>query len=131
MAECSEKKPVRKHLGEKGEIAPDERFLLFPTVFSEDLYRRHVKIMFCLGKGFKVIEIVIANINAFLGIFFLGNRQPSHIASDKEMCRSDYQFSERMFGMGEGRNRNSVFILPVRITNEASDWFRTDTMRII
>ena len=30
---------------EKGEIAP------FPTVFSKDLYCRHIKIRACLGKG--------------------------------------------------------------------------------
>ena len=35
---------------EKGEIANYEQFLLFPTVFSKDLYCRHVKTRACLGK---------------------------------------------------------------------------------
>ena len=35
---------------EIGEIAHDEQFLLF-TVFSKDLYSRHVKTRACLGKG--------------------------------------------------------------------------------
>ena len=35
----------------KGEIARYEQFLLFPSVFSEDLYRRQVKSRACLGKG--------------------------------------------------------------------------------
>ena len=35
----------------KGEIAHYEQFLLFPTVFSKDLYFRHVKTRACLGKG--------------------------------------------------------------------------------
>ena len=35
----------------KGEIALYEQFLLFPTVFSKDLYRRHVRTRACLGKG--------------------------------------------------------------------------------
>ena len=35
----------------KEEIACHEQFLLFPTVFSKDLYCRHVKIRACLGKG--------------------------------------------------------------------------------
>ena len=34
----------------KGEIAYYEQFLL-PTVFSKDLYCRHVKTRACLGKG--------------------------------------------------------------------------------
>ena len=36
---------------EKGGIACYEQFLLIPTVFSEDLYWRHVKTRACLGKG--------------------------------------------------------------------------------
>ena len=35
----------------KGEIARDEQFLFFPTVFSQDLYCRNVKTRACLGKG--------------------------------------------------------------------------------
>ena len=35
----------------KGEIARYEQFLLFPTVFSQDLYCRHEKTRACLGKG--------------------------------------------------------------------------------
>ena len=35
----------------KGEIARYEQFLLFPQVFSKDLYCRHVKTRACLGKG--------------------------------------------------------------------------------
>ena len=35
----------------KREIARNEQFLLFPTVFSKDLYYRHVKTRTCLGKG--------------------------------------------------------------------------------
>ena len=35
---------------EKGEIAHYEQFILFPTVFSKDLYCRHVKTRACLGK---------------------------------------------------------------------------------
>ena len=38
-------------LWEKGEIAHYEQFLLFPTVFSKDLYWRHVNSRACLGKG--------------------------------------------------------------------------------
>ena len=37
--------------GGKGEIAHYEQFLLFPKVFSQDLYYRHVKPWACLGKG--------------------------------------------------------------------------------
>ena len=36
---------------EKGEITRYEQFLVFPTVFSRDLYCRHVKTRACLGKG--------------------------------------------------------------------------------
>ena len=36
---------------EKGEIARHEQFLLFPPVFSKDLYCRHVKTMAYLGNG--------------------------------------------------------------------------------
>ena len=36
----------------KGEIAHYEQFLLFPTVFSKDLYCRHVKTRACVGKGY-------------------------------------------------------------------------------
>ena len=48
-------KAVENTMG-KGEIARYEQFLLFPqcfqkTVFSKDLYCRHVKTMACLGKG--------------------------------------------------------------------------------
>ena len=35
----------------KGEIDHYEKFLLFPPVFSKDLYCRHVKTRACLGKG--------------------------------------------------------------------------------
>ena len=35
----------------KGEIACYEQFLLFSTVFSKDLYCRHLKTRTCLGKG--------------------------------------------------------------------------------
>ena len=35
----------------KGEIAHYEQSLLFPAVFSKDLYSRHVKTRACLGKG--------------------------------------------------------------------------------
>ena len=35
----------------KREIARHKQFLLFPTVFSKDLYCRHVKTRDCLGKG--------------------------------------------------------------------------------
>ena len=35
----------------KGEIARHEQFLLFPTMFSKDLYCRHVKTGACFGKG--------------------------------------------------------------------------------
>ena len=35
----------------KGEIARYEQFLLFPTVFSKELYCRHVKTRACLEKG--------------------------------------------------------------------------------
>ena len=35
----------------KGEIACYKQFLLFPTVFSKDLYCRQVKTGPCLGKG--------------------------------------------------------------------------------
>ena len=35
---------------EKGEIAGNEQFLLFPQCFSKDLYCRHVKTRACLGK---------------------------------------------------------------------------------
>ena len=34
----------------KGEIALYEQFLIFPTVFSKDLYSRHIKTRDCLGK---------------------------------------------------------------------------------
>ena len=34
----------------KEEIARYEQFLLFPTVFSKDMYCRHVKTRACLGK---------------------------------------------------------------------------------
>ena len=37
---------------EKGEIARNRQFLLFPTVFSKDSYCRHVKSRDCLGKGY-------------------------------------------------------------------------------
>ena len=43
-------KPLENSVG-KGEIARDEQFLLFRTVFSNDLYCRHVKTRACLGKG--------------------------------------------------------------------------------
>ena len=36
----------------KGEIAHYEQFSPFPTVFSKDLYCRHVKTRACLGKGY-------------------------------------------------------------------------------
>ena len=35
----------------KGEIARYEQFLVFPTLFSKDLYRRHIKTRACFGKG--------------------------------------------------------------------------------
>ena len=35
----------------KGEIARHEQFLLFPSVFSNNLYCRHVKTRACSGKG--------------------------------------------------------------------------------
>ena len=35
----------------KEEIARHEQFLLFPTLFSKDLYLRHVKTRVCLGNG--------------------------------------------------------------------------------
>ena len=35
----------------KGEIVRYEQFLLFPAVFSNDMYCRHVKSSVCLGKG--------------------------------------------------------------------------------
>ena len=35
----------------KGDIAHYEQFLLFFTVFSKDLYCRHVRTKACLGKG--------------------------------------------------------------------------------
>ena len=35
----------------KGEIVRNEQFLLFPTVFSKDLFCRQVKTRACLGKG--------------------------------------------------------------------------------
>ena len=44
------KKGVENTAG-KGEIARYEQFLLFPTVFSKDLYCRHVKSRTCLGEG--------------------------------------------------------------------------------
>ena len=34
-------------VGKPGEIAHDEQFLLFPTVFSKDLFCRHVKTRAC------------------------------------------------------------------------------------
>ena len=34
----------------KGEIARDEQFFLFPSVFSKDLYCRNVKTRACLGR---------------------------------------------------------------------------------
>ena len=39
-----------KTLWGKGEIARNEQFLLFPTVFSKDFSCRHVKTRACLGK---------------------------------------------------------------------------------
>ena len=39
-----------KSLWEKGEIARDEQFLLFPQCFQV-LYCRHLKTRACLGKG--------------------------------------------------------------------------------
>ena len=47
MAESSKKKGVENTVG-KGELA---RISPFSTVFSKDLYPRHVKTMACLGKG--------------------------------------------------------------------------------
>ena len=41
---------VYKHW-EKVEIARYEQFLFVPTLFSKDLYCRHVKTRACLGKG--------------------------------------------------------------------------------
>ena len=38
----------------KKEIARDEQFLFFPTVFSKNLYRRHVKTRACLRKGLTI-----------------------------------------------------------------------------
>ena len=35
----------------KGEIAHYEQFLFFPTVFSTDLYCKHMKTRACFGKG--------------------------------------------------------------------------------
>ena len=35
----------------KGEIVRHEKISPFPTLFSEDLYRTHVKTRACLGKG--------------------------------------------------------------------------------
>ena len=43
-------KRVENTLG-KGEIARYEQFLLFPSVFSEGLYCRHVKTRACLAEG--------------------------------------------------------------------------------
>ena len=43
-------KQIENTMG-KGGIARNEQFLLFPTVFSKDLYCRHVKTRACLGKG--------------------------------------------------------------------------------
>ena len=43
-------KQVENTVG-KGEIARHEQFLLFLTLFSKDLYCRHVKSRACLGKG--------------------------------------------------------------------------------
>ena len=41
----------RKHSWGKGEINCYEQFLLFPPVFSKDLYCRLIKTRACLGKG--------------------------------------------------------------------------------
>ena len=43
-------KSVENPVG-KGEIASYKQFLLFPIVFSKDLYCRHIKTRACLGKG--------------------------------------------------------------------------------
>ena len=51
MAESSASKRVENTAG-KGEIACSSRANSpFPTVFSKDLYCRHVKTRGCLGKG--------------------------------------------------------------------------------
>ena len=49
MAENSLNVKKKNTVG-KGEIARYEQFLVF-TVFSKDLYYRHVKTGACLGKG--------------------------------------------------------------------------------
>ena len=41
----------RNTVGEKGEIARYEQFLLFPHSVSKDIYCKHVKTRACLGKG--------------------------------------------------------------------------------
>ena len=43
----------------KGEIAHYEQFLLFPTVFSKDLYCRHIKTRACLGKDYTPLTNII------------------------------------------------------------------------
>ena len=43
-------KPVENAMG-KREIARDKQFLSLSTVFSKDLYSRHVKTSACLGNG--------------------------------------------------------------------------------
>ena len=48
--QCFQKTCTADNVG-KGEIARYEQFLLFPTMFSKDLYCRHIKTRACLGKG--------------------------------------------------------------------------------
>ena len=43
---------------EKGEIARNEQFLLFPQCFQE-LYCRHIKTRACLGKGLDRMENIV------------------------------------------------------------------------
>ena len=47
----AENSPNRQKTVRNGEIARYGQFLLFPTMFSKDLYCKHVKARACLGKG--------------------------------------------------------------------------------
>ena len=44
-------KRVENTVGEKGEIAFYEQFLLFPHCFLKDMFYRYVKTRVCLGNG--------------------------------------------------------------------------------
>ena len=82
----------------KGEIARYEQFLLFPQVFSKDLYCRHIKTRACLGKCVnslpndrildrsKLKPFGGDNIKVFRKMIFVFDRVENIVGKGKKCC---------------------------------------------